>query len=141
MDIHFADTDAEIAACFPVMLELRPHLIENEFVRRIREQEESGYRMVYVQTGDEVVAVAGFRTGNNLAWGHFLYVDDLVTMSSQRSQGHGRALLNWLKEHARRAGCQQLHLESGMQRKDAHRFYQREGMTATGFHFAEPLDS
>ncbi|GMR05632.1 MAG: hypothetical protein BMS9Abin25_0207 [Gammaproteobacteria bacterium] len=34
--------------------------------------------------------------GNNLAWGRFLYVDDLVTSSSAWSQGHGSPLLAWL---------------------------------------------
>jgi hypothetical protein len=34
-------------------------------------------------------------------------------------------------------GCTQLHLDSGMQRKDAHRFYEREGMVAEGLHFVE----
>ncbi len=30
-----------------------------------------------------------------------------------------------------------MHLDSGIQRKDAHRFYEREGMSITSFHFAE----
>ena len=48
-----------------------------------------------------------------------------------------RFLLNQHKEHATRQGCQQLHLESGVQRKDAHRFYEREGMTMSSLHFVE----
>jgi hypothetical protein len=31
------------------------------------------------------------------------------------------------------------HLDSGMQRQDAHRFYEREGLSKAGFHFAETL--
>jgi GNAT superfamily N-acetyltransferase len=71
---------------------------------------------------DTVHTVAGYRVGENLAWGKFLYIDDLVTDDSERSRGCGRALLAWLREEAQRQGCAQLHLDSGKQRLDAHRF-------------------
>ena len=54
----------------------------------------SGYRLAFVQDTDGVVAVAGFRVGENLAWGRFLYVDDLVTLPSHRSKGYGAKLLS-----------------------------------------------
>ena len=38
-------------------------------------------------------------------------------------------------ELAAKEGCQQMHLDSGTQRKDAHRFYERQGMTMASFHF------
>jgi GNAT superfamily N-acetyltransferase len=87
------------------------------------------------------VAVAGFRVGESLAWGRFLYVDDLVTLPAHRSQGYGSGLLAWLRAYAAQAGCGQLHLDSGVQRKDAHRFYEREGMTAAALHFAQTIAS
>lgn len=139
MNIRIAITDAEIAACHPVMRELRPHIAKDQFLSQVRSQENAGYRLVFVQEPDGVVAVAGFRVGENLAWGRFLYVDDLVTLSAHRSKGHGARLLAWLKEYAAKESCLQLHLDSGIQRNDAHRFYEREGMTMTGFHFVENL--
>ena len=140
MKIQLANSDAEIAACFPVMKELRPHLGQEEFVERVLRQQASGYRIACLDQEDAPVAVAGFRLGENLAWGRFLYVDDLVTASSHRSRGYGAALLEWLKAYAIKQGCHQLHLDSGMQREDAHRFYEREGVTRTGFHFAMSLE-
>lgn len=139
MNICIATTDAEIAACYPVMRELRAHIAEDQFLFRIRSQGDAGYRLVFVQVPEGVVAVAGFRVGENLAWGRFLYVDDLVTRAAHRSKGYGAALLSWLKEHAATNGCSQLHLDSGIQRSDAHRFYEREGMTMASFHFVENL--
>jgi GNAT superfamily N-acetyltransferase len=137
MNILIAATDTEISACYPVMRELRPHVTLEQFLSRVRRQEAAGYRLVCVQASAVPVAVAGFRVMENLAWGRFLYVDDLVTLPAYRSQGYGARLLAWLRAHAAEQGCQQLHLDSGMQRKDAHRFYEREGMTKAGFHFAE----
>lgn len=136
MNIRIATTDAEIVTCYSVLQELRPHIAENQFLSQVRRQENAGYRLVFVQEPDAVVAVAGFRVGENLACGRFLYVDDLITLSAHRSKGYGAKLLSWLKEYAAKEGCLQLHLDSGIQRKEAHRFYERESMAMAGFHFA-----
>lgn len=139
MNIQVAITDAEIAACYPVMRELRPQLEEAEFLARVRSLENKGYQLAYVQNTDSVVAVTGFWIRENLAWGRFMYVDDFVTLAAHRSKGIGTRLLTWLREYAINEGCRQLHLDSGTQRKDAHRFYEREGVTVFGYHFAEIL--
>jgi len=139
MNIRLAKTDKDIALCYSVMRELRPHVPETEFVTRVRSQEKTGYRLALVEDGDAIVAVAGFRIGENLAWGRFLYVDDLVTSGTCRSRGYGAKLLSWLRERALTECCQQMHLDSGVQREDAHRFYEREGMSKSSFHFVEYL--
>lgn len=139
MNIRIATSNHEISACYPVMRELRPHIAEGQFLARIRDQESVGYRLAYIREPGAVVAIAGFRIGENLAWGRFLYVDDLVTLAGYRSKGYGAQLLSWLKEYAAKEGCRQLHLDAGRQRKDAHRFYEREGMTMAGFHFVDNI--
>lgn len=139
-NIRIARTDSEIEACYPVMQALRPHIAADEFIGRVRRQEEAGYRLAFLDPGQGPAAVAGFRFGENLAWGPFMYVDDLVTLPALRSRGYGAQLLSWLKGHAAENGCRQLHLDSGAQREAAHRFYEREAMVRTGFHFAVGLE-
>ena len=90
--------------------------------------------------GDEVVAVAGYRVTELLAWGKTLYVDDLATGSTRRGSGYGSRLFDWLLDEARRQGCAELHLDSGVHRFDAHRFYLQKGMDITSHHFAIKLD-
>jgi GNAT superfamily N-acetyltransferase len=133
--IRNAETDSSIARCFEVLHQLRPHLEADTFVPRIRKQMERGYRMAFVESSGEVVAVAGYRVAENLAWGRFMYVDDLVTDAIHRSRGFGGRLLERLADIARKAGCDQLHLDSGIQRLDAHRFYEAHHMESTGYHF------
>jgi GNAT superfamily N-acetyltransferase len=137
--IRLAESDTEIASCFPAMRELRPHLDEASFVARIRGLQAAGYLLAYAADESGPVAVAGFRLGESLAWSRYLYIDDLVTLANRRSQGFGAALLTWLKDYAARHGCNQMHLDSGAQRRDAHRFYEREGMEAAALHFATPI--
>jgi GNAT superfamily N-acetyltransferase len=139
MNIRIATTDSEIALCYYVMRELRPHIAEDQFLSRVRSQEKTGYQLALLEQSNSVVAVAGFRVGENLAWGRFLYVDDLITLPAHRSKGFGACLLSWLREFAEKEGCVQMHLDSGIQRKDAHRFYEREGMSMTSLHFVENI--
>ena len=137
--IKTAQSEHDIQTCYRVMAELRPHLSEQDFLSQVQRQRESGYQLTYVEQDTKVVAVAGHRISHNLAWGPFLYVDDLVTADTERSKGHGKQLLDWLIDYARQQGCLQLHLDSGVQRKDAHRFYEREGMTNMGHHYSIKL--
>jgi GNAT superfamily N-acetyltransferase len=138
--IGLAETDEEILECHAVMAELRPHVGRAELLERVRRQEREGYRLLALREGSVVVAVAGFRVGHNLAWGRYLYVDDLVTAERLRSTGHGQRLMDWLREHARSEGCDELHLDSGVQRFGAHRFYLRWGMDITSHHFRLVLE-
>jgi GNAT superfamily N-acetyltransferase len=138
--VRLAETDDDIVRCLPVLRQLRPHLTDSaDAVARVRRQAQTGFRLGFLTAADRVVAVAGFRLRENLAWGRFLYVDDLVTDETQRSNGHGEKLLAWLIDHAKEMGCDQVHLDSGVQRFDAHRFYLRHRFRITSHHFAMTL--
>src|SRR5262245_37150444 len=121
--IAVATTERQIERCFAVMAELRPHLDAADFVRRVKQQQREGYELAFLSERQQVRAVAGFRIGNSLAWGKFLYVDDLVTAENSRSQGYGQKLFAWLVREAQKRDCDELHLDSGVQRFGAHRFY------------------
>ncbi|MFH1552992.1 MAG: GNAT family N-acetyltransferase [Candidatus Omnitrophota bacterium] len=86
------------------------------------------------------MAVAGFRFSECLAWGKIMYVDDLVTDENHRSKGYGDKLVDWLMEFAKKNECGQFHLDSGVQRFLAHRFYFRKALTISGYHFEVKLD-
>lgn len=133
----------ETALAWPAMLELRPHLASLEaFVRQVNEQQRAeGYRLVgsFEEGEQDAAAVAGFRTAHGLAWGFYLYVDDLSTRADFRQRGHGASLMQWLAAEARRLGCEQLHLDSGVHRHTAHRLYLNQRMDITAYHFVRGL--
>jgi len=139
MKIALAHSDSEIARCFPVMAQLRPHLVKDEFVARVRRMLAEGFHLAFLEDAGAVCAVAGYRCYDKLFSGRNLYVDDLVTDAARRSEGHGAALLHWLAQEARRQGCVQLELDSGVQRFEAHRFYFRERMHVSAYHFVVNL--
>lgn len=68
------------------------------------------------------------------------HVTALVTASSARGRGVGRALLESAERWARAAGCRRLTVTSAERRSVAHAFYEACGMPYTGRRFAKPLD-
>ena len=82
---------------------------------------------------------AGYRIANNLFLGKHLYIDDLVTSQKVRSRGYGETLYQWLRNEARSAACEHIHLDSEVHRGETHRFYFRQGLAISSFHFRASL--
>ena len=134
------ETDAQILATSEVMRQLRPHIAEKDYLPIVRRMiANDRFCLAAVREGGIVRAVAGYRIMEMLYCGRILFVDDLITDEGTRSQGHGKRLLDWLQEEARAQNCDELHLDSGVHRAGAHRFYFREGMTIAAFHFRKKL--
>jgi hypothetical protein len=80
-------------------------------------------------------AVAGYRFCDSLAWGKHGYVDDLITDENNRSTGCAKQLFDWLDEELKKHHRVGMHLDSGVHRYDAHRFYLNRKMRITCHHF------
>lgn len=139
MQIAFIDDEAGIARSFELMSVLRPRLTRQAYLDAVsRLAATTGYRLVGLDD-DGLRALAGIRLGEWLHSGRYLEVEELVTAQDDRSRGYGRALLAWIADHARQHGCAQMRLVSGVQRADAHRFYEREGMAWEAKYFSMDL--
>jgi hypothetical protein len=122
----------------PVHRELRT-MLPPGYEAKMKRVFAGGARMCLAVEGTDVAGVAVYRVYENTFVGTQLYVDDLVTDERRRSSGVGRALLGYLEQKARAAGVENLSLDSGTQRQQAHKFYFREGMVITAFHFGKKL--
>jgi GNAT superfamily N-acetyltransferase len=130
-------TAEEAHACAALMRQLRPHLIDAaDFVARWRRQTEAGYRLIAIWDDHGPIALAGFRITENLVHGRHLYVDDLVTDATHRGSGLGHRLMDHLKGEARAERCAKLILDTPRTNTDAHRFYEREGLTSSSVRYA-----
>lgn len=138
--IQIMKTDKEIMSTFNMFKQLRPGLREDEFIEKIRRlQDMYHYHIVAVCEDGEIKAAAGYRITESLAWGNYFYVDDLITDESSRRKGFANMLWEWLINEAKKSDCQQFHLDSGVQRHDAHRFYLKGGLDITCHHFQKSL--
>lgn len=139
--IRELETDAEWREAFPVMAQLRPHLDEAAYLEYVAAMHEDGYRLFALSADDEIVSVAGVVIRLNMYDGRHLWVHDLVTDADHRSAGHGLELLTFLKDWAAQQDCERIALSSGVQREDAHRFYEeRADMDRASYVYKDSLD-
>ncbi|WP_449537756.1 GNAT family N-acetyltransferase [Ferdinandcohnia sp. Marseille-Q9671] len=117
-------TADEWKTAYPVMKQLRTHLDIDEFVTLVTDMQQQGYRMFALVENEKVAAVTGVANMLNLYYGNHMYVYDLVTDEAHRSKGYGEALLSYIHDLAGELGCGIVALSSGLQRTDAHRFYE-----------------
>jgi len=137
-------TGADVARGYAAMHALRGHrpplATPDAFVRWVGTHPE-GYRLVgaFVDGDADAAAVMGVRVMTLLYAGRTLYVDDLSTRPEYRGRGLARALLDWAQAEARALDCEELHLDSGVQRFPAHRLYLKFGFDIGAHHFSRGL--
>jgi GNAT superfamily N-acetyltransferase len=142
MVVQMVHTDSEIQSTYALMKQLRPHLQEETYVRQIKRlQAEYGYTLIAIYENGEAKAAAGYKICESLAWGKYLYVDDLITDEHSRSKGYAKQLFDWLDEQLIKQQCVGMHLDSGVHRHDAHRFYLNRKLRINAHHFDKKVES
>lgn len=132
-------SDSFVSDVWTVLVELRPQLTFERFVELLgRSQQPTNNYHVTIVNGN-CVAVAGWRIHNDSRIGRHAYVADLVVSQMSRGQGLGRALIRFVAEEARSAGCTNLILDSGITNVSAHLFYESIGLQKTAVQFTMPL--
>ena len=73
----------------------------------------------------------------NTFWlsGKTCYLSSIITLEEERRKGHGATMMNHAKELAVSQGCKGIILDSGMQRTDAHAFYEHYGFSRSAYCF------
>jgi GNAT superfamily N-acetyltransferase len=129
-------TEQEWRQAFPVMKQLRSHLDEETFIKLINVMKQQGYELFALIENDDIQSVAGVAIQTNLYLDKHLFIYELVTNEANRSKGYGEQMINFLIHYAKENGCKHIALESGVQREDAHRFYEQKiGMKKASFSY------
>ncbi|MFZ6655360.1 GNAT family N-acetyltransferase [Undibacterium sp. TJN19] len=140
ISFHAVTTSEEVRSIFPLMQQLRPHLLNaDELVERWQRQTQDSYRIVALYDAEQPCALAGYRVQENLVYGRFLYLDDLVSDVNARSKGYGAMLIAYVREQASELACSKLVLDTALSNSIAQRFYYRCGLLATSMRFNTPI--
>jgi len=132
--------EVDAKAGFGLMRQLRPHLEDEiSFTQQIERQSRYGYRLLGLWQDEQLAGLIGFRESENLLYGRYIFVDDLVVDVSLQHSGLGADLLNKVRSEAKQLGCRHLVLDTGLHKPLAQRFYYREGLLAKGVHFVQQL--
>lgn len=129
MEIKIA-TEEEIKDCYKVLHQIRDDLSEVDFLNTITKQIKNGYKVAYVIENNQVICVA------KLSWGKYIYIEDFVTEKGTKSCDAAKALWDFIRISALQQECDSIHLDSLVQRHEAHKFYLNQDMKIDSHHFS-----
>jgi GNAT superfamily N-acetyltransferase len=132
LEFRELSSDAEVAAAYPLMRQLRDRIREETFGSEVRRQREQGYRLFALFDSGRIVGLAGVRRTHTLARGEHLFVDDLVSAEGERGKGYGREVMRRIAVIAKADGIERIDLDS---RSTAKGFYEKLGFR---FHTSIP---
>jgi len=130
----------DLKNAFEVLKELRTSLEFENFTDLLEVmQNEQDYTMFGLWDKGSIQTYAGVVVQTNLYWQKHLYIHELVTRENMRGNNYGQEMINFLEDYAKMNKCENVVLTSGEQRKDAHRFYKREGFNIPGYVFLKTV--
>lgn len=138
--LQHLETEQAFEDSFDLMRVLRPQVVDpTAYVAQLVRQSGQGYRLLAAWNGEHIVGLAGYRELENLLYGRFIYVDDLVVSPDLQRSGLGGRLLNAVRDEAVKRRCDHFVLDTGLHMPLAQRFYFRQGLLARGMHFTQSL--
>lgn len=104
-------------------------------------QAESGNHLIIGIVKDEIVACYQiiFISGLSLSAARRAQIEGVRVSAAHRGRGIGAALIRDAETRARAAGCGLLQFTTNRARRDAHRFYDRLGFTASHIGYKKSL--
>ena len=129
----------EMLKNLPVLQDLYPSLTISEYSSELDLMLPHNYGQVGVFEGDICLGLSGFWIGTKLWCGKYLELDNIVVSKTQRSQGIGKLMFDFLHKKALENDCTMLSLDSYTTNFNAHKFFYKEGFAPKGFHFINIL--
>lgn len=124
MDIRELKTAEEIRSAFPLMQRLRTDLNIDSYLSAFKSMADEGYRLFALIDGAKIISLAGLTILTNFYYGRHVWIYDLITDPDKRSMGYGTKMMAYIESWARSEDCAVIALSSGIERSEAHRFYE-----------------
>jgi GNAT superfamily N-acetyltransferase len=111
-----------------------------EMLSRIEKLPSGLYCTLVAVVEDKVVGFIGLLTLPVYEYSHPVgWILALCVSSKERGSGIGKALLAAAERHYRNQGVIDMRLHSGLQRGEAHQFYEKMGFDKSGYRFKKTL--
>ncbi|MFT8316727.1 MAG: GNAT family N-acetyltransferase [Sporolactobacillus sp.] len=143
IEISELKSEEDFHRVYPLMHQLRNLLSESDYLQLIKEAKQTqDYRLFALHVENQAISLVGFMPMITLYYGRFIWICDLVTDKAQRSRGYGRKLLDFVHEWCIEQGYSTIALSSGLQRKEAHRFYEmKAGYKRVSYVFKKTMEN
>ena len=129
----------ELDGIYEVLSQLRVDLSFKEFDDLVYDMRDMDYKMIGLFERGKLITYAGVAVQTNFYHKRHLYVYDLVTDSSYRSQSFGKEMMEYLHVYSKTAMCENIVLSSEFQREKAHVFYEKSGFIKKSYVFLKSL--
>ncbi len=139
MEVKLAEKESDYLKCLKAIKELRPLLVDSEYLSLMNEMRGEGYGLAYIEDGGIAASAIGFRYLQFFFNGKHFYIDDLVTLPEHRGKGYGGMLLDYVFNLAKEKGFRTVTLDSGHHRYPAHRLYLNKGFVIQAHHFVKEI--
>jgi len=123
----------ELYTAYDVLKQLRVDLSYKEFEDLIYDMRDMDYKMIGIFDDEKLITYAGVSVQTNLYHKRHLFVFDLVTDEEYRGKNYGKMMLEYLHDYAKMGMCENIVLSSGLEKINAHRFYENYGFTKKSF--------
>lgn len=127
--IQLALSDEAVLRCKSILRNLYPHIPQEDdaFLFTIRKLQVEGYNLAYIEKDGIAASLVGFRVGENLAWGKYIFIDELATAPNYRHQGLASAIVDWLIDYAKTKKCSKVFLDFVMMDDKAKEWARQKG--------------
>jgi ribosomal protein S18 acetylase RimI-like enzyme len=123
----------ELYTAYDVLKQLRIDLSYEEFEDLIYEMRDIQYKMIGIFNKDKLITYAGVNIQTNLYHRRHLFIFDLVTDEKYRGKEYGKMMLEYLHDYAKMGMCENIVLSSGLEKVQAHNFYENHGFSKKSF--------
>lgn len=122
-----------------LIVQLNPKLDKEHYAELLKDMIPHNYHQLAVFEGDKCIGLSGYWIATKIYSGKYLEMDNVVVDESARSKGIGKLLVDAIIKIGKEQNCKVIMLDAYLENKGAHRFYEREGFTAKGYHFIRKL--
>ena len=97
------------------------------------------YVLVLAYNEDILIGACGYWIATKFYSGKYMEIDNFIINLGHQSKGYGSIFLDYLEEIAKNESCETIMLDAFLENKDGHRFYNRNGYVAKGYHFLKKI--
>jgi len=139
MKIKECRTKKDIASTYSILKQMYD-IPEAEFISRIKDMMEHGYRLIGAFEKGKCLGLSGFEIGSRLYCGKSLHVHNLaVDKKIRREKKIGTQIMEWLKKEAEKNSCETILADTYTENHGAQKFLMKQGFYIRGFHMKMDL--
>ncbi|MDO5548680.1 MAG: GNAT family N-acetyltransferase [Eubacteriales bacterium] len=136
-------TEKDCSAVYRLICELEQNVLPYANFERIylAQLQDKRYYCLVCERGGDVIGMLNLRLEEQLH--HEEKVAEILEFSiteEERNKGVGKELFARACRIAQERGCRQMEVDCNQRRRDAHRFYSRQGMQHSHFKFSKELE-